>query len=125
MIDYDVLIVDDDDDLRQALFEALADESFCVAAAHDGAEALSWLRAGNVPSIVLLDNTMPGVDGLAFRRAQLADARLANIPVVLMTAARPQSVPAELRCEPMLQKPVQLDHLINLVRTYMERRGAS
>ena len=81
-----VLIVDDDRDILEALGELLGDEGFAVATARDGAEALEKLRTGLAPAVIFLDLMMPIVDGWEFRAAQMADARLARIPTVIMSA---------------------------------------
>src|SRR3954462_6444865 len=81
-----VLIVEDDANLRGALAEHLGLAGCRAAFAADGAQALEYLRKHRLPRIIVLDLMMPNMDGWQFREAQLADARLRDIPVVIITA---------------------------------------
>lgn len=115
----DVLVVDDDFDLRDTLQEILEDYGFTVAAAGDGREALAWLRAHELPRIVLLDWMMPICDGASFRAAQLADERLAAVPVVLLTAdIRLDEKTKALNASAYVKKPVDLDTLVETIRRH-------
>ena len=82
-----VMVVDDDDDIRETLAAVLEDEGYEVAPFPTGRPRLTRSRAGVVPRVILLDLMMPVMDGAEFRRAQLADQALAGIPVILITAA--------------------------------------
>ena|SRR5205809_682025 len=82
-----VLVVDDDRSVIDALTELLESEGYKVAAARDGRAALTRLRNGLRPHVILLDLMMPGMDGWDFRQQQLEDANLKDIPVVVITAA--------------------------------------
>ena len=73
-----VLIVEDDPDVREMLAALLVTEGFHAVAAEDGLEALHLLRtvrhrAPQVPCLILLDLMMPRLSGNEFRRAQLGD----------------------------------------------------
>jgi CheY-like chemotaxis protein len=81
-----ILVVEDDTDLRRSLAEVLEDEGCEVACARDGVEALRHLE-GPAPQAILLDLTMPGMDGWTFRSRQRSDPRLAAIPTVVISAA--------------------------------------
>jgi CheY-like chemotaxis protein len=80
-----VLVVDDDEVMRDALVTLLSGEGYEVVTASNGREALDRLRE-TTPSVILLDYAMPVMDGLAFREAQKADVRFSSIPVILLTA---------------------------------------
>lgn len=109
-----VLVVDDERDIREAMTEALVEAGFQVIAARDGEEALRKLRAFH-PSVVLLDLTMPGMNGWQFREAQRADPDVAEIPVIVVTAlGRPAGVDAAVT----IQKPFGVEELIRAVRRY-------
>src|SRR3979409_815920 len=87
-----VLIVEDDPDIREMLRELLATEGFHAVAAEDGLEALHLLRtvrhrAPEVPCLVLLDLKMPRLGGNEFRRAQLGAPTGASVPVAVMSGA--------------------------------------
>ena len=82
-----VLLVDDDINVRDAMGEILEGEGLSVVVAGDGREALDLLRAGPKPSVIVLDLTMPRMDGWDFRQAQVADPNLKDIPVIVATAS--------------------------------------
>jgi CheY-like chemotaxis protein len=82
-----VLVVDDDHDVRAALVELLETEGYDVVAAANGRVALARLRAGVRPCAIVLDLMMPIMDGWEFRAAQLGDADLRDIPVIILSAA--------------------------------------
>jgi CheY-like chemotaxis protein len=104
-----ILVVDDDDSIREALSELLADAGYQVDSAANGKAALEYLRrADSAPCVILLDLMMPVMDGETFRREQLADPALRDIPVVLLTAAGRQAA-ARVPANGLLLKPVSLD----------------
>jgi CheY-like chemotaxis protein len=109
-----VVVVDDDVDLRETLGELLADEGYDARCFENGRTALDYLRAGGEPRLILLDLMMPEMDGWQFRAEQLRDDRLARIPVVVMTAARPlESSPID--ASEVLYKPIGIDDLLEAV----------
>jgi CheY-like chemotaxis protein len=81
-----VLVVEDDREQRETLCAMLDLEGFKHAEAANGREALDYLNESQAPCLVLLDLEMPVMNGWDFRARQLADARLAHIPVVIVTA---------------------------------------
>jgi two-component system response regulator MprA len=114
-----ILVVDDDDDVRDAIRSALADEGYEVACAGDGLEALDYLRREPSPELILLDMMMPRMDGAEFCAIHAEDPALAPIPVVLVTA----DMHCEQRIQPMetvsyLKKPVSLEELLSVVEKY-------
>ena len=112
-----ILIVDDDADVREAMSELLTHEGFDVSVAGDGERALKALRqAGKMPSLILLDLMMPVMNGWQFRQAQLQDPRLAEVPVIILTAAATtESNVSHLHPTAFLRKPVAVDKLLSLV----------
>jgi len=105
-------VVDDELDIREAVTEVLAYEGHEVITASEGAEALRKCHAFH-PDLVLLDLMMPGMNGWEFRAAQLRDAEIASIPVVVLSAlGRVSSIDAVA----FLPKPFGLDDLLDLVR---------
>jgi two-component system, chemotaxis family, chemotaxis protein CheY len=119
-----VLIVEDDRDMREMLSMLLASEGFHAVTAEDGLEGLHLLRAvrhrsPEVPCLVLLDLKMPRLGGHEFRRAQLGDPSVATVPVAVLSGA----VDAEIRARALgavatVTKPVDVDTLMNVVRRY-------
>ncbi len=80
------MIIDDDDDLRESLAESLRDEGYEVEPFGDARHALSAVRGGLRPSLILLDLMMPEMNGWEFRAEQQRDPSLKEIPVVVVTA---------------------------------------
>ncbi|HEU4328146.1 MAG TPA: response regulator [Roseiflexaceae bacterium] len=112
-----ILVVEDDAMIRAALARVLAKTGHTVLEAADGAKALECLRTVQPrPSLILLDLVMPVMDGVQFRRAQLADPDLACIPVVVLTAAsQTEAETAELRAVAVLIKPIEMVDLLGAV----------
>jgi CheY-like chemotaxis protein len=81
-----VLVVDDDAGCREFLGEFLSLLGYKVETANDGLEALEHLAEPHAPPcVIVLDLMMPVMSGWEFRREQARDARLASIPVVLVS----------------------------------------
>lgn len=114
-----VLVVDDDEDLLEVLREVIEDEGYRVRTAQDGQAALDLLRSEKPPCLILLDLKMPGMDGQGFRERQLADPRLAGIPVVGFTGlSNGQETAHRLALASFLRKPVNLHQLLDTVAHY-------
>ena len=113
-----VLIVDDDTELRTALGSLISDEGFDVTTAENGAVALAHLSTMR-PALILLDWSMPVMDGAEFRDEQKRRPRLAQIPTVLMSATEwvEQRAPG-LGVAGFLRKPIDIEELFRLVRLY-------
>lgn len=111
-----ILVVDDDADLRRSLAELLEEEGYQVSCANNGEEALNAL-AGAVPNAILLDLTMPVMDGWTFREVQRNDPRLAAIPTVVISAAYsdPRALEA-LGAEAFLAKPFEVSRLTSTLQ---------
>jgi CheY-like chemotaxis protein len=117
---YDVLVIDDDHAIREMLTEALEDASYRVISAENGDQALTQLRQAHMlPRVILLDLMMPVMTGWEFRLAQQADAQLATIPVIVLSA-RPslQHASFTITADAFIQKPLDIVHLLTLVDRY-------
>jgi CheY-like chemotaxis protein len=118
-----VLLVDDQEEGRDALAMLLRNEGFAVREAGDGQEALDALYDGPRPCLVVLDLMMPGMDGWEFRRRQLRSPLFARIPTVVLSGHANLSAAATgLSAHEVLAKPVVLWRLLELVRDYCPRR---
>ena len=119
-----VLIVEDDPDIRKMLAALLATAGFHPVAAEDGLEALHLLRAvrhraPDTPCLILLDLKMPRLSGNEFRRAQLGDPVVASVPVAVMSGAADLQQRAEaLGAVAVLPKPIDFDALLDVVKRY-------
>ena len=111
-----ILLVDDDPDIREATGSLLRESGYFVETAANGVEALDSLRSSGAINLVLLDLNMPRMNGFEFRERQLADATLAAIPVIAVTAyGQLAEQLARLGPLPCLHKPVDGDELIGLI----------
>jgi signal transduction histidine kinase len=108
-----VLLVEDDDDLRDALREALCDGGYEVLSAIDGMDGLRQLRETH-PDVVVLDLMMPKLDGWQFRLAQRADPMIASTPVVAVSASS-SATAAAIDADLFLRKPLDAETLRNAI----------
>jgi CheY-like chemotaxis protein len=117
--------VDDDEDVREAVSSALDDEGYEVVVARDGVDALSALRRLPPPGLIVLDLTMPRMNGSEFRRRVLAELpQLAAIPVVIMSADVEGRVQARtLGAAAFLRKPIRLTELFRTVGAQLGARN--
>ncbi len=115
-----VLIVDDDDAIRETIRMALEGEGYAVGEAADGLAAMKLLRAGP-GGVVLLDLMMPRLDGASVLRAVAAQRELAiRHAFVMVTASSSAPTPAlrDLLAQltvPLLRKPFELEELLATV----------
>lgn len=117
-----ILLVEDDDDIRDAVQDALDRRGYRTFAVPDGRAALDHLRAtAELPGLILLDLTMPRMSGWEFLEHREADPALAAIPVVILSAvANVEEKPHAGEWAGVLTKPVTLDTLLETVRRFVE-----
>lgn len=108
----DILVVDDDADIRETLGFALELEGYAVRLARDGAEAWALLDHGARPAVVLLDLAMPVLDGAALLARIRADDRLRHLCVILVTAFSSPGDGVRAEADGVLYKPVSLDDVL-------------
>ena len=122
-----VLVVDDYQDAREMYAEYLAYSGFRVAEASNGVEALQ--KAFDLlPDVILMDLSLPGMDGWAATRRLKTDERTQRIPVVALTghALAGASESARLAgCDAFVTKPCLPDELVLQVRRMLDRGVAS
>jgi CheY-like chemotaxis protein len=119
-----VLVVDDDAEIRETLVEVLEERGYRAVAASNGKQALDALHRGTRPELILLDMMMPVMDGAQFRAKQQEEPSLAGIPVVLISAHDDLSKRMrELHAEAALQKPISFRDLLDTVKRFCARRG--
>ena len=113
-----ILIVDDDDSIRELVELVLSDRGYEVLTAADGQTALS-LAASTAPALILLDMRMPVMDGWAFASAYHARPG-PHAPIVVVTAARDASASAaQIAADAWIAKPFDLEALASLVRRFV------
>lgn len=119
-----VFIVEDDLDTREMIGRFLELEGFAVESAANGLQALDRLRSGTRACVILLDLMMPVMDGWEFRRRQATHAALAEIPVIVFSAAGRDRL-EQIDADDYLSKPVDLDDLLERVQRFCTRSRAS
>ena len=115
-----ILVVDDDDDIREVLGLILRSQGYEVDEAVDGLDALSRLQAdeGALPSVIVLDLMMPRLDGEGFMRALMREPRLRDIPVWIISGhAEACDKATELGARGCLLKPIDLDQALAALRS--------
>lgn len=126
-----ILIVDDDQDIRETLRLALEDEGYEVYEAEDGAEALNMLRKSAQPFVVVLDLRMPRLTGDALlRRVSKKEHLPAQHTFLLVTANHELLSPVSMRLlermdVPVVAKPFDLNNLLDLVARAADTLGGA
>jgi CheY-like chemotaxis protein len=119
-----VLVVEDDSDVRDSMVAVLEACGHPAVAAENGRAAFHALEAGLRPGLILLDLMMPVMNGWEFRSEQLRRSEFASIPTVVCSALRENAaMGASLRGAHFVAKPVDFDHLLDLVEGYCPRPG--
>jgi CheY-like chemotaxis protein len=108
-----ILLVDDDADLRQCLVDVLEDAGYQVKTASSGREALRLLDGADLPRLILLDLMMPDLNGWQFYEQKQKVERLAEIPVLVVTASR--ALGASFPGSEVLLKPFSIETVVERV----------
>jgi CheY-like chemotaxis protein len=112
-----ILVVDDDDDIREALSLVLRMHGYETVEAGDGLEALDRIRSRGRPGLVLLDLRMPRLNGHDFARALRNDAAYATIPILVLSGdLGALDNAASLGAQACFKKPIELQQLVDAVR---------
>lgn len=115
MTAWSVLVVDDDDDIRDVLEMALVEQGYLVSQAPNGRAALEVVAQG-MPSLILLDMKMPVMNGWEFA-AELGRTYPRRAPIVVISAAEDaRRRAAEIGAQAWIGKPFELNELLALVK---------
>lgn len=118
-----VLIVEDDQDILQLLAYNIQSSGFDVLTSRDGIEALNIARR-QLPSLVLLDLMLPGLDGFEVCKELKRDPETKNIPILMLTARGEEVdriVGLELGADDYVVKPFSIRELILRIRAILRR----
>jgi CheY-like chemotaxis protein len=118
----DVLVIEDDTDLRESLSQALRDHGFGVIPAGNGQEALDLLHAGTRPAVILLDLMLPVLNGWELRDVLRHDPVLAQIPQLVISAYMDEAEQVVLALPPddCIRKPFHLRILIDAIERHCQ-----
>ena len=119
----DVLIVEDEPDIRSLIVHHLERDGFRCRTAASGGEALARVRA-TPPDLVVLDLMLPGMDGLEVCRRLRADPATAGLPIIMLTAKADEVdrvVGLEMGADDYLPKPFSTKELVARVRAVLRR----
>jgi CheY-like chemotaxis protein len=113
-----ILVVEDDEDAREAMVALLQMKGYRAVPAGNGREALDYLDQAPAPDLIILDLWMPVMDGWQFRSEQTRNPRIAHIPVIVVTALADR---ADVDANEVIIKPVDVDRLLTKVDKYCRR----
>ena len=117
-----ILVVEDNDDVREMMAVTLELEGHNVSTAINGRDALDKLRSGERPCLILLDLMMPVMNGWEFQQAVEQDPNLRDVPVVVVSAATGEIV-KNTPADAFLSKPIDMDRLLTVVCEYCDGFG--
>jgi len=110
-----VLIVEDEEDLRELMRDALQLRGYCVVTADEGEDALRKIDDIGAPCVILLDLLMPGMNGWDFFAKVRERPELASVPVIVHSSASSRAPAGVTR---VVQKPLAFDRLVSIVGEY-------
>ncbi len=113
-----ILVVEDDEDIRQTMKLALELEGYQVHLAANGLEALKYKDIAPNLRLILLDLMMPEMDGRAFLKTIHEQQLFVGVPVIVLTAAGEKVKPEG--SVKLVQKPLDLDFLYSLVKNHAQ-----
>jgi CheY-like chemotaxis protein len=109
-----ILIVDDDADIREAIAGVLEAAGYHVLGAADGSDAWRLIQEIGAPDMILLDLMMPRMNGEQFLELRAKRTDLGRIPVVVLTATRDSIAGVEV-----VRKPIILRTLLEIVANHV------
>ena len=113
---HSILVIEDDDDIRNVMVEVLEAEGYITESAINGKDALEKLTVISKPCLVLLDMMMPIMNGREFLDTIMKDAYLAPIPVLIVSAVADRTNTEG--SVGFLKKPIDIDVVLNVVAQY-------
>jgi CheY-like chemotaxis protein len=120
-----ILLVEDNEMNRDMLSRRLARKGYEVLLAVDGAQGVDMART-QAPDIILMDMSLPVLDGWEATRQLKADEKTRDIPVIALTAhamAGDQDRASEAGCDDYDTKPVELPRLLEKIATLLARKS--
>ena len=116
-----IMLVDDNEIILTTLSDYLQSEGFEVIACQSGKDAINRAKINN-PALIVMDIQMPEIDGIETTQRLKADKKLANIPIIALTALAMKS--DRERClavgmNDYISKPVSLQNLVSIIKKHL------
>ena len=122
-----ILVVDDEEDIRELVSLNLKREGYEIRAVETGEQALAEAR-GRGPALIVLDLMLPGIDGLEVCRQLRSNSRTKNIRILMLTAKSEETdeiVGFEMGADDYVTKPFKMKPLIHRIKAFLRRPSAS
>lgn len=114
-----ILLIDDEADMRIALAELLEDEGYTVGQAKDGKNGLQFLQNNLKPKLILLDYMMPEMGGAEFCEKLRDNPQWSSIPVALVSAATLSKDKLEsMNVAAFIEKPIEIEKFLSIIERY-------
>ena len=107
-----ILVIEDEAAVRRTILRVLEEAGYAADGATDGMRALEMLREGMRPDVIVLDISMPEMNGYQFRVRQLADPELASIPVIVLSGEASGPMARRLLAAAFVTKPFLRGELV-------------
>ena len=114
--DCDILVIEDDYDIRESMRDALEIEGYNVITANNGKEGMMTLKSKPKTCLVMLDMVMPVMGGREFLDIIVKDKFLSKIPVLVVSSVATKE--NTLGAAGFLRKPADLDMILKIIKTY-------
>jgi putative two-component system response regulator len=111
-----ILIVEDEEDLREFFQESLSSFGYEVFTSPNGKAALEFLKVGPSPDVIISDLMMPEMNGWDFAQALREDDMLKAIPLIVISALIDKSPPENSKC--CVAKPFKLNELLETIEKH-------
>lgn len=119
-----ICCVEDDENIRELIVYTLISTGLPAKGFNDGKELFSFIKDGNTPDLVLLDIMLPGEDGIQILKRIRSDAKVKNVPVIMVTAkgAEYEKVQAlDIGADDYVTKPFGMMELVSRIKAVMRR----
>lgn len=118
MVKKQILIIEDDENIREVLQLSLEFEGYEVLTAANGSEGLKKLGLGVNPNLILLDLMMPIMNGWEFIEKIELDETNKSIPIIVISAFMEKGT--HVKCAAFVSKPVDLTTLLNSIKEHIQ-----
>ncbi|STY28544.1 two-component response regulator [Legionella wadsworthii] len=116
-----ILLVDDNNEVREALIWALEYAGYVTVGVKNGQEALNFLEKNPLPAVIFLDLMMPVLDGMEFREKKKLSLRIKNITTIITSAKTNLEKMEKMPHEIFLSKPFDLNDLLRILTNYIDQ----